>query len=189
MNDLNPYCFAVNGNFNAKSSKWWNLDKDTPEGLDIDYIMSTSGYNQIIDQVTDITKASSSCLNKIFTTHPYLIKESSVKMSIFDKCHHNVILDKSRFKITLPPPYLRKVWDYGNANVENIQRSIAFIDWDFLFQNNAGERKVQILNESLNNIFLSYITNKIIKCDYKHPPWMSKVIKDKLNERSKLKLS
>ena len=143
INDLNPYCFAVNGDFNVKSSKWWNLDKDTPEGLDIDYIMCTSGYNQIIDQATDITKASSSCINMIFTTHLYLIKESSVKMSIFDKCHHNVILDKSCFKIPLPPPYLRKVWDYENVNVENIQQSIAFID------------KVQILNQILNNIFLS----------------------------------
>ena len=71
-------------------------------------------------------------------------------------------------------------------DVHNIQQSIADIDLEFLFQGTAGNRKVEILGESLNNTFHNYIPNKIIKCDYKELPCMSEVIKSKLNEPSKL---
>ena len=41
-----------------------------------------------------------------------------------------------------PPPYLRKVYDYKNSNLGNIQGSLGGIDWDFLSQNSAAEKKV-----------------------------------------------
>ena len=39
-------------NFNVRSSKWWNLNKNTPEGFDIGSSVSASGRNQIIDHIT-----------------------------------------------------------------------------------------------------------------------------------------
>ena len=36
INDLNPNCSILIGDFNARSSKWWALDKDSPEGHVID---------------------------------------------------------------------------------------------------------------------------------------------------------
>lgn len=176
FNGLNPYYCVVVGDFNVTSSNWWNIDKDSLEGLEID----SAGYNQIIDQSTHITKVSSSCINLIFSTDPNLIKESGVEMSLFNKYHHNVIFVKLCFKIPLPPPYFRKERDYKNANVENIQQNIARIVWNFLFHDTTVDTKVQILNESFKNILHNFISNKIIKSDYKEPPWRSKIIKSKL---------
>ena len=51
---------------------------------------------------------------------------------MFNKCHHNIIFGKVIFKIPLRPPTAREVWNYGKANVEDIQRSISSVDWDFL---------------------------------------------------------
>ena len=48
------------------------------------------------------------------------------------------------------------------------------------------DSKVDILNETLLNIFWSYIPNKKIQCDYCQPPWMTNSIKRSLKESSKL---
>ena len=47
--------------------------------------------------------------------------------------------------------------------------------------------KVDLLNATLLNIFSNYIPNKIVKCSYRDPPWLTKLIKSKLKERSKIK--
>ena len=83
-------------------------------------------------------------------------------MSLFEKCHHNIVYGKIDFKITTPPPYMREVLDYKNASAECIQCSILSIDWDFLFQGKSINKKVDILNECLKNIFHNFVSNKVI---------------------------
>ena len=46
--------------------------------------------------------------------------------------------------------------------------------------------KVDLLKETLLNIFQNYIPNKKIKCDYRQPPWMTNNIKRSSKESSKL---
>ena len=72
------------------------------------------------------------------------------------------------FKVPLPPPYQREVWDYKNAN-----------------SNYNVNKKIDILNECLKNIFHNFIPYRVIKCNYRHPPWMTDDVKTKLKERSK----
>ena len=47
-------------------------------------------------------------------------------------------------------------------------------------------KRVDILNKSLKNVFHNFVPNKVIKCDYRRPPWMTDSIKHKLKERAKL---
>ena len=56
----------------------------------------------------------------------------------------------------------------------------------FYFVEPVLMKKLIILNECLKNIFHNFIPNRIIKCSYKDPPWMTDVIKSKLKERSYL---
>ena len=81
---------------------------------------------------------------------------------------------------------MRKVWDYKNANVNHIQSAVSSIDWEFLFRGASVNKKVDTLNECLKNIFHSFLPNRIIKCNYRGPPWMTDVIKSQLKERSYL---
>ena len=69
-----------------------------------------------------------SCVGFIFTLNPNLIKNSGAEMSLLEKCHHNIVYGKIDFKIPIPPPYIREVYDYKNARAESIQRSISIID-------------------------------------------------------------
>ena len=81
---------------------------------------------------------------------------------------------------------MREVWDYKNANVNPIQIAFSSIDWEFLFRGTNVNKKVDILNECLKNIVHDFIPNRIIKSNYRDPPWMTDVIKIKLKERSYL---
>ena len=65
---------------------------------------------------------------------------------------------------------MREVWDYKNASAESIQRSVSSIDWDFLFRGKSINKKVDIINECLKNIFHNFDPNKVIKWDYRQPP-------------------
>ena len=82
--------------------------------------------------------------------------------------------------------YSREVWNYKNANPEGIQRSISCFNWKKAFENLSINEKVDLLNATLLNIFRNYIPNKIVKCSYRDPPWLTKLIKSKLKERSKI---
>ena len=150
------------------------VDKENFEGREVNITTRVAGYSQLINRPTHKTKDSLSCID---------LSSSGVEMSLFEKCHNDIVYDKTDFKISIPPPYMREVWDYKNATTESIQLSVSSIDWDFLFRGKYIEKKVDILNECLNNI--NFVPNKVIKCDYRQPPWLTDSIKNKLKERAK----
>ena len=150
------------------------------------FLTSSAGYSPLIDQPTHITKESSSCIDLIFTSNPSFISASGVELSLYEKCHHNLIYGKINFNVPLPQPYIREVWDSKNAVIENIHQSVSGIDWDFMFQGKPVNQKVNILNECLLNVFHNFIPNKQIKFNCKDPPWMTETVKSKLRERSNL---
>ena len=124
----------ITGDFNVRSLKWWSLDKQNAEGQEINSLTSACGYNQIINQPTNITKESSSCIDLAFGTSPNLISNTDVDLSLFHKCHHSLRYSIIDFNVPLPPPYLREVWDYENPNSSYIQTSVSNTDywkWDY----------------------------------------------------------
>ena len=186
VNAVNVTLSVIIGDFNAKLPRWWSLDKDNAEGRKINSSTSTCGFSHLINKPTHVTKESSSCIDLIFTTSANLIRETGVKLSAFEKCHHNLIHGVIDFKVPPPPPYLIEVGDFKNANVSHIQSAVSSIERDFLFRGANFNKDVDILNECLKNIFCNFIPNRIIKCNYRDPSWMTDAIKSKLKERSYL---
>ena len=127
-----------------------------------------------------------SCIDLIFCTNQNVISNYGVDVSMFKKCHHNIIHGKIDIRVPLPPVYVREVWDYNKANVENIKKAVSNFNWNRAFENLSVDEKVELLNDTLLNIFRNYIPNKKIKCDYRQPPWMTDNIKKSLKQRSKL---
>ena len=129
-----------------------------------------------------------SCIDVIFCTNKNVMSNSGVDVSIFKKCHHNIISGKINIRVPLPPVYIREVWDYKNTDVEHIKKAISNFDWKNVFKSLSVNQKVETLNETLLNVFRNYIPNKKIKCDYRQPLWiwMTDSIRKSLNVRSKL---
>ena len=103
------------------------------EGLELNIIPLAARYSYLNNQPTHITKGSLSCIDLILyqTVIRNFVNSCGVEISIFEKCHHNIVYGKIYFKIPIPPPYMSEVWDYKNASTESIQHSVTSTDWDF----------------------------------------------------------
>ena len=95
-----------------------------------------------------------------FCTNLNVISKHGVDVSIFEKCHHNIIIGKIDIHVSVPPAYVREVWDCSKANAENIKKTISNFNWNKAFENFSIDAKVELLNETLLNIFRNYIPNK-----------------------------
>ena len=78
-----------------------------------------------------------------------------------------IIYGKINISVTLPPIYVREVWDYRNAKDENIKKK------RYLTLFLTLDEKVPLLNQTLVNIFRNYIPYKEINSKYWQHPWMT----------------
>ena len=88
----------------------------------------------MIDKTTHCINESSSCIDLIFSSIVNLTRFWGVEHSLDETCHHNVIYGTLNFNIDLPTPYLMETWDYENANIKCIQKSIYNFDWTRVFK-------------------------------------------------------
>ena len=105
----NPFLLTVIGDFNVKSSNWYNKDKTSFEGNTIENVTSQLGLHQIINEPTHILPNVSSCIDLIFTSQPNMVIESSVHSSLHSSCPNQIVFAKFNLKICYPPPYSREV--------------------------------------------------------------------------------
>ena len=105
------------------------------------------------DKPTHVINTSMSCIDLIFCTNQSVISNHGVDVSIFDKCHHNIIYGKINIRVPLPSTYVQGVWEYEEANIDNIKKAISTFDWNKAFENLSVDEKVDFLNKTLFNIF------------------------------------
>ena len=84
-----------------------------------------------------------------------------------------------------PLPYQRLVWDYKSANTSSIQKALNMIGWNNLFSNENVEKQVNILNDTLLNIFTNFVRSKVITLDGKDPPWINEGVKCNIKSKNK----
>ena len=104
INNQQPTCSILVGDFNAKLSKWCPGDKDRKAGQDIDTFRTTSGCTQMIGLPTHIMNDKWSCIDLLFTTNSKLLCDVGVEQTIYSKCHRNIIYGSLNLNIPLSPP-------------------------------------------------------------------------------------
>ena len=124
INDHRPSCSVIVGDFNAKCSKWYPLDKNNAAGETLQTYTTTAGYSQLINKSTHCVNGSSSCIDLIFTSNTNLVTDFEVDPTLYKTRHYNLIFGKINFNIPLPPPFYRDIWDCKRDNVEMIQKAI-----------------------------------------------------------------
>ena len=91
INNQQPTCSILVGDFNAKLSKWCPSDKDSKAGQEIGTFTTASVYTQMIGQPTHIINEKSSCIDLLFTTYNKLLCNVGVEQTIYNKRNHNII--------------------------------------------------------------------------------------------------
>ena len=106
----------------------------------------------MINKPTHFIHESLSCIDLIFSSNTSFVKNCRSELSIYEKCHHNIIYGTLNFDIPLPPPYYRNVWNYKHENTESIQRAISTFDWSKTFLHRNANEKGKILTDTLLNV-------------------------------------
>ena len=170
IHEDNPFMISVLGNFNAKSNNWCKNDITFHESSMIDAVTSNYGLHQLIQEPTLILNSSSSCIDLIFTSQPYLVMQSGVHSSLHPNCYHRVVFTKFNLSILYPPTYERTVWFYKKANSELIRRSINEFYWISALSNVSVDEKVAYFTETLLNTIHNFTPHERIVCDDRDPP-------------------
>ena len=104
--------------------------------------------------------------------------------SLHSNCHHQVVFAKFNLHIVYPPPYLREIWHYREANTRLIRRAIKEFNWERAFSNTNVNEKVDIFNRTILNILSNFIPHETIVCNDKDPPWFNNRIKTLIKEKN-----
>ena len=153
INNELPICSVLIGDFNTRCSKCCNNDITNPNASALDTLTSSAVYKQIINKLTNTVNNSFSCIDLICFNNLNVISNYGVDLSVFGKCHHNIIFGKINICIPRPPSYVCEVWYYRKASNKGIQKAIQTFDWVKPFGKLSVDGKVDVLNETLMNIF------------------------------------
>ena len=177
VNSLYPAISIITGDFNGKCSKWCSFDTRDHIGKELYSITSSTGYSQIIDKPAQFTNNSSSCIDFLFTSKLSIIVDSGIEQSLCSSCHHTIIYRKIIFRVCLPPPHFRTIWNYKNAGASFIQCAIENFNWQYAFESKTINEKVQVFGEILMNMLSNFVPHKLLNFNYKQPPWMNNNIR------------
>ena len=119
-----PFLMVAIGDFNAKSSNWYDKDIASNERRKIEAVTSQNGLHQEINEAIHVLNNSSSCIYLIFNSQPNLLIESVVNPSSHPNCHHQKIFVKSNLDIVYTPSYEKEIWHYQKANIALIKCAI-----------------------------------------------------------------
>ena len=186
LQDEDPYCIIISGDFNCRSTLWWPDDSTNDEGRSFEPVVSGMGLHQLISEPTHEIGSSSSCIDLILTDQPNLFTETGVHPSLDPLCHHHIVYGELNVKCPPIPNFTRKIWDYAAANGHAIQQCIETFDWERHLGNLDPDTQAEFFTETLLNIFSNYIPNKELKVRPREPPWMNREVKNALlkNKRS-----
>ena len=119
----------------------------------------------------------------IFTQQPNLVISSGVHASLHNNFHHQITFAHINLLIEYPPPYYRLIWNYSNADILNIRKSISSVNCSHLIPENHIDIQVSIFEERVLNVFKNFVLNKYIVFDDKEPVWMDQSVKQIIKER------
>ena len=185
MNTESPFCVIITGDFNCRSTQWWENDIENNEGKFFEPLTSDLGLNQLISEPTHLMGSSKSCIDLIFTDQPNLVIETGVHPSLHEQCHHQIVHGKLSVSNIAVPPYTRRIWYYDKADFVNIMKSIEMFRWqEHLDKIACPNDQVKLLNEVLLNIYSNYIPNQVKTIRPRQAPWITQNVKKFLRKKN-----
>ena len=187
INLENPSVTIISGDFNARSPLFWENDTDTREGNIFSNFLISNNMEELINEPTHIRdNGSQSCIDLICTDQPFMFVDSGVYPSLDPHSKHSIIHGCLNFHSPSPPPYKRRIWDFNNANVEQIRNDLSHTDWDSLFFRLNVNEMALIFTDTLLDIFSRNISNKIITCNDKDAAWITPQVKTAIKRNSRV---
>ena len=182
---LNIQAVLFTGDFNAHSQLWWTDRITTFEGKEIEHLISSLSFHQVISEPTNFEpNKNPSCIDLIITDQPNLILDCRTRASLDSFHHYQIIYCRVNFRISPPPPFERKIWHFSRANIAAIKMSILRFPCHIHLSTNTDPNwQTKTFTKMFLNIMSSFIPNEIKPFVPRDPPWISKEIKTMLNRK------
>ena len=139
-------------------------------------MIQSKNLSQLIDEPTDIINDSSSCIDLIITSQPFLFVEHGIDPSLFKNCHHEIVHGKLNLSVP-PPAFKRKLWDYNNADIDTLHDKLRHVDWYAVFSGLDVNMMARTFTDLVLTAITDTIPNKLITCNSSDPSWMTPGIK------------
>ena len=124
MHAENPFCVIFTGDFNCRSTQWWENDIENSEGKLFEPLASDNGLHQLISEPTHLMGDSKSCIDLIFTDRPNLFIKSGVQPSLHEQCNRQIVYERLSVSNIAIPPCTHKIWYYDKVDFVAIRKSI-----------------------------------------------------------------
>ena len=183
----NPSVTIFSGDFNARSPLFWENDTQTKEGEIFSNFLISNNMEELINEPTHVRdNGSQSCIDLICTDQPYLFVDTGVLPSLDPHSKHNIIHGRLNFHSPSPPPYKRCIWDYTNAKIDCIKKSLSEMDWNQLFFRLNVDQMALVFTDSVLDIFSKNIPNKIVTCHDRDAPWITPQVKTAIKRNNRV---
>ena len=188
MKEENPQSIIITGDFNGRSPFFW--EHETTENTAGKRLVEFSTLNcltQLINEPTHFPKDNiKTCIDHIYTSKPEGFTDFGVIHSPDPKCKHSIIHGSLNFSLPPPPPYSRKVWKYGMADLDEIRLRMNTINWYHEFYIRSVNDCAEYLTSTLLEIFQACIPNKEVVVNENDAPWINDDIKSLIKRKQQL---
>ena len=158
MHGENRFCTIITGDFDCRSTHWWQNNNENNEGRLFESITVDLGLHQLVSEPTHVMGNSKPCIDLISTDQPSLIVKSGVHPFLHNQCHHFIVYGKLSVSSMAPPSYTHRIWHYSKADFINIIKSVDLFHWyEQLGRITCPNEQVKMLNEVLLNIYSNFI--------------------------------
>ena len=183
-----PSCIILSGDFNSRSPLIWagEITEEIP-GRMIANFANTKNLDRLINEPTHLPRGDiATCIDLIFTNQPFLFVDSGVLPSPDEKCKHQIVHGKVNFEVPTPPKYVRRMWDFNNANDDSIRNEMRSVDWDLVLKGKNVNQMVDDFNSIFKNIIDANIPSKSVTVDDRDAPWINNVVKTGLRRNKRV---
>ena len=87
----NPYAVIISGDFNCRSTQWWDKENENEEGRSFEPLLSDLGLHQLMNEPTHVIGEHRSCIDLVLTNQPNIFLEAGVHPSLHEFCHHQIV--------------------------------------------------------------------------------------------------
>ena len=94
------YTIIMSGDFNCRSSQWWENENKSEEGKRFEPLVSNLGLHQLIREPTQVMGDHKLCIVMILTDQSNIFIDSGIHPSLHEFCHHQIVY--GRLSITSP---------------------------------------------------------------------------------------
>lgn len=168
----NIYNFILMGDFNI------NMLENGPATIYLNNLLQVFDCKQLITDPTRVTSEGESLLDLIITNSDLHVKH----VEVLDLCFsdHNVTECDIEINSMDNKPIVKEFRSYKNFNMAAFNEDASRIDWNFIYDIDSIQEKVEFFNANLINLFNRHAPVKkyMFKPDVKGEPWFTDTLKE-----------